>query len=102
MVVSGLAPPDGSPLGGVQHPTFWADRVVRRGIKEFVLVKEVGSGAASTVYYALCRKSTKPVAIKMYLKSKLSKLNRKQVIRAQGCHRDAGEAARRAFAVAYR
>lgn len=44
-----------------------------------MLVKEVGSGAASTVYYALCRKSTQPVAIKMYLKSKLSKLNRRQV-----------------------
>lgn len=51
------------------------------GIKEFVLVKEVGSGAASTVYYAICRKSTQPVAIKMYLKAKLSKLNRKQVER---------------------
>lgn len=51
----------------------------RRSIKDFVLVKEVGSGAASTVYYAICRKSTLPVAIKMYLKAKLSKLNRKQV-----------------------
>ncbi|GIL54641.1 hypothetical protein Vafri_10372, partial [Volvox africanus] len=55
-------------------------------IKDFVLVKEVGSGAASTVYYALCRKSTQPVAIKMYLKSKLSKLNRRQVEREINIH----------------
>ncbi|GFR49704.1 hypothetical protein Agub_g11855 [Astrephomene gubernaculifera] len=55
-------------------------------IKDFALVKEVGSGAASTVYYALCRKSTKPVAIKMYNKSKLSKLNRRQVEREINIH----------------
>ena len=51
----------------------------RRRIQDFSLVKEVGSGAASTVYYALCRKSCLPVAIKMYSKHKLTVLNRRQV-----------------------
>ncbi|EFJ40677.1 hypothetical protein VOLCADRAFT_69208, partial [Volvox carteri f. nagariensis] len=55
-------------------------------IKDFAMVKEVGSGAASNVYYAICRKSTQPVAIKMYLKSKLSKLNRRQVEREINIH----------------
>jgi len=55
-------------------------------IKDFALVKEVGSGAASTVYYALCRKSCLPVAIKMYNKAKLTKLNRRQVEREINIH----------------
>ncbi|PNH09883.1 Aurora kinase B [Tetrabaena socialis] len=60
--------------------------MMQGSIKDFVLVKEVGSGAASTVYYAICRKSTQPVAIKMYLKAKLSKLNRRQVEREINIH----------------
>lgn len=50
-----------------------------RNIRDFALVKEVGSGAASVVYYGLCRKSCMPVAIKMYTKGKLTALNRRQV-----------------------
>lgn len=44
-----------------------------------MLVREVGNGAASTVYYGVCRKSCLPVAIKVYNKQKLTRLNRRQV-----------------------
>ncbi len=44
-----------------------------------VLVRQVGCGAASKVYYALCRRSHMPLAVKIYDKSKLSKLNQHQV-----------------------
>lgn len=42
-------------------------------------MKEIGSGAVSCVYYALCRKSCLRVAIKVYNKTKLTKLNARQV-----------------------
>eukprot|EP00955_Chlamydomonas_euryale_P058265 357008-Chlamydomonas_euryale.AAC.7 len=51
----------------------------RRSINDFALVKEIGSGAVSSVYYAFCRKSTLRVAIKVYNKTKLTKLNQRQV-----------------------
>lgn len=51
----------------------------RRHIRDFALVKEIGSGAVSCVYYALCRKSCLRVAIKVYNKTKLTKLNARQV-----------------------
>lgn len=50
-----------------------------RSIKDFALVKEIGNGAVSSVYYAFCRKSTLRVAIKIYNKAKLTKLNQRQV-----------------------
>jgi serine/threonine protein kinase len=45
-----------------------------------VLVKEIGSGAASRVYQAICRKSGCDVAIKVYKKAVLSALNIRQVL----------------------
>jgi aurora kinase len=51
----------------------------KRTIRDFVLVKEVGAGNASTVWYALCRKTSAPLAVKTYRKRKLSPLNRRQV-----------------------
>eukprot|EP00983_Pelagomonas_calceolata_P075856 1153185-Pelagomonas_calceolata.AAC.3 len=54
-------------------------RACRRHIKDFALVREVGSGAASVVYYGVCRKSCLPCAIKVYHKHKLTRLNRHQV-----------------------
>ena len=45
-----------------------------------MLIKEIGSGAASKVYQATCRKSGLDVAIKVYKKSILSALNRRQVM----------------------
>ncbi|KAL6745914.1 hypothetical protein V8C86DRAFT_2961340 [Haematococcus lacustris] len=50
-------------------------------LKEFSLVSEVGSGAASVVWYAVCRRSLCPVALKMYHKKLLSPLNSHQVER---------------------
>jgi serine/threonine protein kinase len=50
-----------------------------RSIRDFALVKEIGSGAVSSVWYAFCRKSTLRVAIKIYDKTKLTKLNQRQV-----------------------
>jgi aurora kinase, other len=44
-----------------------------------MLVKEIGSGAASKVYRAICRKSGLDVAIKVYKKAALSALNTRQV-----------------------
>lgn len=58
--------------------------LTRRSITSFSLYRSIGSGAASAVFYAVCNKSALPVAIKVYLKSKLSKLNRRQV-RAAAC-----------------
>jgi hypothetical protein len=51
----------------------------RRHIRDFVLVKEIGTGNASTVWYAFCKKTSAPLAIKTYKKRKLSPLNRRQV-----------------------
>ncbi len=51
----------------------------RRSISELALIKQVGCGAASSVYYALCRRTHLPLAVKMYDKSRLSRLNRHQV-----------------------
>jgi serine/threonine protein kinase len=42
------------------------------------MVREVGNGAASTVFQALHRRSNREVALKRYRKSKLSTLNRAQ------------------------
>lgn len=55
-------------------------------IKDFALVKEIGSGAVSCVYFALCRKSCLRVAIKVYQKAKLSQLNAHQVQREIAIH----------------
>jgi hypothetical protein len=41
-----------------------------------VLVREIGAGNASTVWYAFCKKTNAPLAIKTYKKRKLSALNR--------------------------
>lgn len=49
-------------------------------------MREVGTGAASTVYYGVCRKSCLPCAIKMYNKSKLTRLNKHQVDREVNIH----------------
>ncbi len=43
------------------------------------MVREIGTGNASTVWYAFCKKTSAPLAIKMYRKRKLSPLNRRQV-----------------------
>ena len=50
-----------------------------RSIHDFALVKAIGNGAVSTVFYALCKRSCLRVAIKIYTKSKLTKLNARQV-----------------------
>ena len=55
-----------------------------RHIKDFALVREVGSGAASVVYYGVCRKSCLPCAVKVYHKQKLTRLNRHQVRYTRG------------------
>ena len=54
-----------------------------RSIADFVLVKEIGKGAVSSVFYALCKRSCLKVAIKIYTKLKLSNLNARQV--GSGC-----------------
>ena len=60
-----------------------------RCISDFVLVKEIGNGAVSTVFYALCKRSCLRVAIKIYTKSKLTKLNARQVRDGHGVPEDA-------------
>jgi hypothetical protein len=59
----------------------------RRCIQDFALIKEIGNGAVSSVYYALCKKSCLRVAVKIYNKSKLSKLNTRQVRAGGGTER---------------
>ena len=54
--------------------------------RDFVMVKEIGTGNASTVYYAFCKKTSSPLAIKTYKKRKLSPLNRRQVRAAAALH----------------
>lgn len=63
----------------MQQRDYWS-------IQDFVQVREIGNGAASSVYYSFCRKSCTPVALKMYKKSKLSVLNRRQVEREIAIH----------------
>eukprot|EP00882_Tetradesmus_deserticola_P025483 GHRQ01027997.1.p1 GENE.GHRQ01027997.1~~GHRQ01027997.1.p1 ORF type:complete len:309 (+),score=110.36 GHRQ01027997.1:200-1126(+) len=55
-------------------------------VRDFVLVKEIGTGNASTVWYAFCKKTSAPLAIKTYKKRKLSPLNRCQVAREINIH----------------
>ncbi|GAX83095.1 hypothetical protein CEUSTIGMA_g10521.t1 [Chlamydomonas eustigma] len=55
-------------------------------IQDFSLIKKVGSGAVSSVYYALCKRSCFRVAIKIYNKSKLTRLNLKQIEREISIH----------------
>jgi serine/threonine protein kinase len=57
-----------------------------RAVRDFVLVKEIGTGNASTVWYAFCKKTSAPLAIKTYKKRKLSPLNRCQVAREINIH----------------
>ncbi|GAX79937.1 hypothetical protein CEUSTIGMA_g7377.t1 [Chlamydomonas eustigma] len=63
----------------MRHRDLWT-------INEFALVKEIGNGAVSSVYYALCKRSCLKVAIKIYNKSKLTKLNLRQVEREISIH----------------
>jgi serine/threonine protein kinase len=70
-------------------PASICDRRERRSIKDFALVREVGSGAVSSVYCAFCRKSSLQIAIKVYNKAKLTKLNCRQVLRVNGLGRPA-------------
>ncbi|MEW5301362.1 MAG: hypothetical protein WDW36_004225 [Sanguina aurantia] len=63
-----------------------SSRRERWAINSFCLHKSIGSGAASAVFCGVCLKSALPVAIKVYLKSKLSKLNRRQVEREINIH----------------
>lgn len=59
-----------------------------RSPRDFVMVKEIGTGNASTVWYAFCKKTSTPLAIKTYKKRKLSPLNRRQVrnpLAGHGC-----------------
>jgi aurora kinase len=51
-----------------------------RSLSELSLVQQIGAGAASVVYYALCRRSHQPLAVKLYHKAKLSVLNKRQVL----------------------
>jgi serine/threonine protein kinase len=51
-----------------------------------VFVREIGTGNASTVWYAFCKKTSLPLAIKTYKKRKLSALNRRQVAREVTIH----------------
>jgi hypothetical protein len=44
-----------------------------------VFAKQIGTGNASTVWYAFCKKTSLPLAIKTYKKRKLSPLNCRQV-----------------------
>lgn len=55
-------------------------------VRDFVFVKEIGTGNASTVWYAFCKKTSLPLAIKTYKKRKLSPLNRCQVAREIHIH----------------
>eukprot|EP00878_Enallax_costatus_P008131 GHUV01008503.1.p1 GENE.GHUV01008503.1~~GHUV01008503.1.p1 ORF type:complete len:179 (+),score=30.49 GHUV01008503.1:873-1409(+) len=57
-----------------------------RAVRDFVFVKEIGTGNASTVWYAFCKKTSAPLAIKTYKKRKLSPLNRCQVAREINIH----------------
>eukprot|EP00775_Hariotina_reticulata_P007067 gene7067-7280_t len=55
-------------------------------VRDFVFVREIGTGNASTVWYAFCKKTSLPLAIKTYKKRKLSALNRRQVAREVTIH----------------
>jgi len=55
-------------------------------VHDYVLLKEIGAGAASVVYHATCKKSGMPVALKMYKKRKLGLLNVRQVEREIQIH----------------
>lgn len=74
-------------LVGNQHtPRYVCLQIVIRHIRDFVLVKEIGTGNASTVWYGFCKKTSLPLAIKTYKKRKLSALNRRQVAREIAIH----------------
>ena len=51
-----------------------------------MFVKEIGTGNASTVWYAFCKRTSLPLAIKTYKKRKLSVLNCRQVAREVSIH----------------
>ena len=48
-------------------------------LRDFALIKEIGSGTTSCVWAAMCTRSLTQVAIKMYNKQLLTPLNQRQV-----------------------
>lgn len=73
-------------LAVTQHcPAPMRKREVWR-IDQFHLLRKIGSGYASTVYYGTCRATSNQVAIKLYHKTKLSELNLFQVSREVKIH----------------
>lgn len=55
-------------------------------LRDFALIKEIGSGTSSCVWQAMCTRSFKSVAIKMYNKMLLTILNKRQVEREIAIH----------------
>lgn len=48
-------------------------------LRDFALIKEIGSGSTSCVWTAMCTRSLTQVAVKMYNKQLLTPLNKRQV-----------------------
>jgi serine/threonine protein kinase len=57
-----------------------------RDLSDYVIVKQIGSGATSVVYHAICKHSNMPVALKIYKKRELGPLNKRQVEREIEIH----------------
>ena len=53
---------------------------------DYVIVKQIGSGATSTVHHAICKRSNMVVALKVYKKRKMGPLSRCQVQREIQIH----------------
>ena len=54
-------------------------------LRDFALIKEIGSGTTSCVWAAMCTRSLTQVAIKMYNKQLLTPLNQRQVMIMHTC-----------------
>ncbi len=59
---------------------------VHRQVEQFEIKKRIGSGYASSVYYAVCKLSGTPVALKAYHKVRLTELNLFQIQREITIH----------------